>query len=69
MALRGSLVMPMVVAPCLRASSRTALVSVDSPDCEMPIIRTSRKSSELSYSVRIDGAARETGMRVVISMR
>ena len=67
--LPASLVMPTVVAPRSRASASTALVSVDSPDCEMPTTRTSRRSSGLSYSVRIDGAARETGMRVVISMR
>ena len=65
----GSLVIPTVVAPRLRASSRTALVSVDSPDCEIPTTSTSRRSSGLSYNVRIEGAASDTGILVVISIR
>jgi hypothetical protein len=69
MVLSGSLVIPRVIAPRLRASASTALVSVDSPDCEIPTTSTSRKSTGLAYSVSTDGAASETGIWVVISIR
>ena len=44
MALELSFVMPTVKAPAWRARSNTRLVSVDSPDWEMPATSTSRRS-------------------------
>ena len=64
-----SLVMPMVMAPCSRARSSTRLVSVDSPG-----LRNGHDQGIAIVDPRLvqrgdRGAARETGMPVVISIR
>ena len=59
----GSFVIAIDGAPCRRASSRTATMSGDSPDWEMPMTSASAIRGGAPKMENIDGAASATGAR------